>query len=65
MQTSSKQTMSWYDTPLGRLSGGETRRRAQPSVPEVVAELSGAADSRAGGLAWALAMGSGRIPFIP
>jgi hypothetical protein len=40
MKTASKPPMgSWYDTPLGRLYGGEARRRAQPSVTEVVAEL--------------------------
>ena len=33
-------TTTWYDTPLGRLSGGENRRRAQRTVPEVVAELT-------------------------
>jgi len=31
---------TWYDTPLGRLSGGEERRRSQRPVAEVVAELS-------------------------
>ena len=36
MQTSSKST-SWFETPLGRLYGGETRRRAQRSVAQVVA----------------------------
>ena len=41
MQTSSKQSISsWYDTPLGCLSGGAARRRAQPSVAEVMAELT-------------------------
>jgi hypothetical protein len=41
MQSSSKAPVSsWYDTPLGRLCGGAARRRSQPSVPEVVAELT-------------------------
>jgi hypothetical protein len=40
MHTSSKQRGSWYDTPLGRLYGGEARRRAQKSVAQVVADLS-------------------------
>lgn len=39
MQTLSK-PKSWYETPLGRLSGGESRRRAQRSVAQVVAELN-------------------------
>ncbi len=39
MRTTAKQANSWYDTPLGRLYGGETRRRAQPTVAVVVAQL--------------------------
>ena len=41
MRTKAKATNgSWYDTPLGRLYGGESRRRAQRPVAEVVAELT-------------------------
>jgi hypothetical protein len=59
--------ISWYDTPLGRLSGGEARRRSQPSVAEAVTELSTKrrVDPPISDLAWALAAGAGRIPFIP
>jgi len=57
--------ISWYDTPLGRLSGGEARRRAQPSVAEVVEQTRRRVDPNVSGLAMALAVGSGRIPFIP
>jgi hypothetical protein len=59
--------ISWYDTPLGQLSGGETRRRAQPSVADVVTEQSTRrrVDPYVTGLALALAAGAGRIPFIP
>jgi len=58
--------ISWYDTPLGQLSGGEARRRAQPSVPDVVEEgTRRRVDPYVTGLALALAVGAGRIPFIP
>ncbi|MEW6474042.1 MAG: hypothetical protein AB1679_17460 [Actinomycetota bacterium] len=41
MRTPTKKSNgSWYDTPLGRLYGGEARRRAQPTVAEAVAELT-------------------------
>ena len=58
--------ISWYDTPLGQLSGGEARRRAQPSVAEAVEQSTRPRiDPNYNGLAWALAAGIGRIPFIP
>ena len=58
--------ISWYDTPLGQLSGGEARRRAQPSVPDDVVERTHRrVDPYVSGLAMALAVGAGRIPFIP
>ncbi|MCA1845823.1 MAG: hypothetical protein LC792_22045 [Actinobacteria bacterium] len=59
--------ISWYDTPLGQLSGGEARRRSQPSVADVIAELRtrNRVDPYVSGLAMALAVGAGRIPFIP
>ena len=59
--------ISWYDTPLGRLSGGEVRRRTQPSVAEAVFEASTPPriDPYVSGLALALAAGAGRGPFIP
>lgn len=58
---------SWYETPLSRLSGGEARRRAQPSVTEVVFEQTTRPriDPYVSGLAFALAAGAGRVPFIP
>lgn len=58
---------SWYDTPLGRLSGGEMRRRAQPSVAEAVSEATTRPriDPYISGLALALAAGAGRGRFIP
>jgi hypothetical protein len=58
--------ISWYDTPLGQLAGGEARRRAQPSVPEAVIESTRRrVDPYVSGLAMALAVGAGRIPLIP
>ena len=58
--------ISWYDTPLGQLSGGEARRRAQKSVPDVVVESTRRrVDPYVSGLAMALAVGAGRIPLIP
>ena len=58
--------ISWYDTPLGQLSGGEERRRAQPSVPDVVVESTRRrVDPYVAGLAFAMAVGAGRVPFIP
>ncbi|MGH9010713.1 MAG: hypothetical protein ACRDYF_12825 [Acidimicrobiia bacterium] len=59
--------ISWYETPLGRLSGGEARRRAQPSVAEVVFEQSSRPriDPYVSGLALALSVGAGRVPLIP
>jgi hypothetical protein len=38
--TPKKKSSSWYETPLGRLYGGEARRRTQPTVADAVAELS-------------------------
>lgn len=41
MHTKQRNTNScWYDTPLGQLYGGESRRRAQPTVAQVVADLT-------------------------
>ena len=59
--------ISWYDTPLGRLSGGEARRRAQPSVGEAVFEQTTRPriDPYVSGLARAFAVGAGRVPLIP
>jgi hypothetical protein len=59
--------ISWYDTPLGRLSGGEARRRAQPSVAEVVFEQTTRPrfDPNVTELVCALSLGAGRIPLIP
>jgi hypothetical protein len=42
MQSSSNTPAgSWYDTPLGRLHRAAGRRSTQPSVAEVMAELTG------------------------
>lgn len=59
--------MSWYDTPLGRLSEGQAHRRAQPSVAEVVFELTTKPriDPYVSGLARAFAVGAGRVSLIP
>ena len=58
--------ISWYDTPLGQLSGGEARRRSQPSVGDVVEQgTRHRVDPYVTGLARALAAGAGRIPLIP
>jgi hypothetical protein len=41
MHTSPKQpSVSWYDTPLGRLAERAGHRRPRPSVAEVVARLT-------------------------
>ena len=58
--------ISWYDSPLGQLSGGEARRRAQPSVADVVVESTRRrVDPYVTGLAHAMAIGAGRVPLIP
>lgn len=59
--------ITWYETTLGRLSGGEVHRRSQPSVAEAVFEATTPPriDPYVSGLAFALAVGAGRAPFIP
>ena len=59
--------ISWYDTPLRRLCGGEARNRTQPSVAETVFEATSRprVDPYVSGLAFALAVGAGRVSFIP
>jgi hypothetical protein len=51
--------ISWYDTPLERVSGHQGRRRgAEESTHQRV-------DPYISGLARAMAVGAGRIPLIP
>jgi len=59
--------ISCYDPPLGRLSGGEVRRRAQPSLTEAVFEATTRPriDPYVSGLSRAFAVGAGRVPLIP
>ncbi len=57
---------TWYETPLRRLSGGEGRRRAQPTADFATEESTRPrVDPYLSGLAHALALGAGRVPLIP
>ena len=59
--------ISWYETPLSQLSGGEARRHQRQSFAEDGFEESTRPriDPYVSGLAWALLAGAGRAPFIP